>query len=671
MWSSAREILEKNPNQSPGRTEPEYESEQEQFSDATYLVDQMGAIAVLARLKPLEALDVLVRGIRERTASLQQWMQWKHTTKTGKAPCNPAVIHEQLHWLISLLGYTLADSAEGGDVPIIPDALTALSKSSAAGADPVIIAADTVLAYVTLENQAIQTAKDDALSPVLAQTTVWFLERWSHTYLYFNESVHSILSPNLLMAFSQSAPQAKQYLDFIVAKVVLNLVRWPEEHDLGASSLDLLHSLVKNRATQVNLGSTGAWSQLVEFFKVVLTSESQSTLLQGPVLGRLVLALAQAAGSSSAEGFARLTESITWRWDRLLKQVGGPNQQQSSVVVEVDNCLQMLRGVAKCSGGQCFQLAFAYLSRYFGVMSRLALAYGATQPQLVLLIFKVFRDIAEVELVYMEPPEIVAFMDGVLQLVQAFGVANKSRLQSLHSKGEDAFEDLECLLMLLNHITSSDISGEPAEKGLDAVMMCLTLLVPHLTAESLQYLEVCENYFSLLRVAVVSIPDKFRTLPPPVLQGILDSLVWAVTNQLPAIASAAFQALACLFKLHLKSSISPLVDSQISKLQLLLLNMILFQSISSDLLDNLADCLFPLILCQPRAYNDNVLAFIQKQLQDRQQQQEEVRERLVRGFLSLTDVGPAGNTVTRATNEKFRGNLRTFIQTVRSFLQTK
>jgi len=234
-------------------------------------------------------------------------------------------------------------------------------------------------------------------------------------------------------------------------------------------------------------------------------------------------------------------------------------------------------------------------------------------------------------------------------------------------------------------------------KGLDAVIMCLTLLVPNLTAESLQYLEVCENYFSLLRVAVVSIPEKFRALPPSVLQRILgfsaarahshsiytqiythaessfaDTLVWAVKNQLPAIASAAFQALACLSKLHLKSSISPVVDAQVSELQLLLLNMILFQSMSSELLDNLADCLFPLILCQPNAYSDNVRGFIQKQLQDRQQQQEEVRERLVRGFLSLTDVGgPAGNTVTRVANEKFRGNLRTFIQTVRSFLQTK
>lgn len=65
----------------------------------------------------------------------------------------------------------------------------------------------------------------------------------------------------------------------------------------------------------------------------------------------------------------------------------------------------------------------------------------------------------------MEPSELVVFVEGVLQLVQAFGVANKTRLQSLHSKGDDEFEDLECLLTLLNHITLSDISEEPAAAG--------------------------------------------------------------------------------------------------------------------------------------------------------------------------------------------------------------
>lgn len=56
MWSSAREI-EKTTFHIAGQLEaPEYEEEQEQFSDTTYLTDQMSAIAVLARLKPLEAL---------------------------------------------------------------------------------------------------------------------------------------------------------------------------------------------------------------------------------------------------------------------------------------------------------------------------------------------------------------------------------------------------------------------------------------------------------------------------------------------------------------------------------------------------------------------------------------------------------------------------------------
>ncbi len=78
---------------------------------------------------------------------------------------------------------------------------------------------------------------------------MWFLRRWAVTYLSFQESFYSEISPALLKAFGQNTEGADWSVSFLLSKILSNLVssELNSEPTLVQDTVLLLVSLVDSK----------------------------------------------------------------------------------------------------------------------------------------------------------------------------------------------------------------------------------------------------------------------------------------------------------------------------------------------------------------------------------------------------------------------------------------
>lgn len=82
------------------------------------------------------------------------------------------------------------------------------------------------------------------LSPELCSTIIWFLHRWSLSYLIPNENNYTELSTTLLQAFGDGTPGAQWTLNFLVEKIECNIKAFKGEPTLIKETMQLLVVLV-------------------------------------------------------------------------------------------------------------------------------------------------------------------------------------------------------------------------------------------------------------------------------------------------------------------------------------------------------------------------------------------------------------------------------------------
>lgn len=77
-------------------------------------------------------------------------------------------------------------------------------------------------------------------SPLLAESLIWFLNRWASTYMAAVLSLDQRrVTRNLVDAFGGSEPCTK-ILEFFMRKVTLNLIGWKSEIEVGEEVLTFL-----------------------------------------------------------------------------------------------------------------------------------------------------------------------------------------------------------------------------------------------------------------------------------------------------------------------------------------------------------------------------------------------------------------------------------------------
>lgn len=227
--------------------------------------------------------------------------------------------------------------------------------------------------------------------------------------------------------------------------------------------------------------------------------------------------------------------------------------------------LELLRGVAKSSGRHCFRRAFMFLRGYFEVLVNLVKVFSSVSIHVVNKCLKIFEDMADSEIIYLNKQESKVFMEACIALTRAYGEHNQQRLAKLKNGERDnqgdeetEFDEISTLLSLLDHIASKDDfdhsgTNEEIDFACDCVLMGLGFLIPNLSQNILQYPTICHRFFELFFDTIICYPEKLATLGNDFHSRLNDCIRFAMQHQETTIVRRALEAISAIGGHHIKS----------------------------------------------------------------------------------------------------------------------
>lgn len=85
------------------------------------------------------------------------------------------------------------------------------------------------------------------LSPEVASSLLWFLQRWSMTYLLLDEELYTDLSPTLIACHGRDSDGGVWSARFLLDQAIANLLHFHSEPTVVQDAVQLLISLVHTR----------------------------------------------------------------------------------------------------------------------------------------------------------------------------------------------------------------------------------------------------------------------------------------------------------------------------------------------------------------------------------------------------------------------------------------
>merc|ERR1719312_181818 len=99
-----------------------------------------------------------------------------------------------------------------------------------------------VFRLTEVEKRAVEAGLIHLWSPLVASSLMWFLRRWSLTYLSTQEAIYQEISSALVSAFGRDTEGAAWTVNFLLEKCLSNLTRFSSEHDVLKDTIGLILS---------------------------------------------------------------------------------------------------------------------------------------------------------------------------------------------------------------------------------------------------------------------------------------------------------------------------------------------------------------------------------------------------------------------------------------------
>lgn len=661
--------------------------------------ERLSSYALIARAAIDATVPLLTRLFSERVARLHQ----------GRGMIDPTETLEELYSLLLITGHVLADEGEG-EIPVVPNAIqTHFVDTIEAAKHPVVLLCGSIIKFA--EWSLDPEARASVFSPRLMEAIVWFLARWSQTYLMpleeFRDSStnlchdtgyqhQSSTSRKALLSFFGEHNQGKPVLDIIVRISMTTLVSYPGEKDLQELTCNqLLHALVRRKNVCVHLVALDSWRELASAFAndktlILLNSTNQRSLAQTLVLS--------AYGMRNSESSNQYVRDLTRHATAYLVELSGKNDlknvsQQPDIILLVSCLLERLRGAANATEPRTQK---AIYEMGFSVMNPVLLLLEVYKHEsaVVYLLLKFVVDWVDGQISYLEAQEtniVIDFCTRLLQLYSSHNIGKTLMTQSSSLLGEaktEKYKDLRALFQLLSNLCSKDLvdfSSDSIEAQAinisQVVFFGLHIVTPLMSGDLLKYPKLCHDYFSLLSHLLEVYPETVAQLSTEAFAHVLGTLDFGLHHQDSEIVDMCLRALRALASYHYKETGAGKVglaaqaaginnsngnpeEGVLSRFLRSLLQLLLFEDYSPDMVGTAADALFPLILCEPRLYQRLGSELIERQANP------PFKSRLANALQSLTSSNQLSSTLDRVNYQRFRKNLTNFLVEVRGFLRT-
>ncbi|KAA8534673.1 hypothetical protein F0562_032190 [Nyssa sinensis] len=543
------------------------------------------------------------------------------------------------------------------------------------------------------------------------EAVTWFLARWSCTYLMplednrdnngSSDNIHdyqpqSQNSKTAFLCFFGEHNMGKLVLDVIVRISTMTLVSYQGEKDLQAlTCYQLLHGLVRRRNVCVHLVLLDSWRDLANAFVNERTLFSLNAAHQRSLAQTLVLSVSGMRNSEESDQYVR---DLMSHMTAYLVAMSGKNDlknvaQQPDVILLVSCLLERLRGAASASEPRTQK---AIYEMGFSVMNPVLVFLDVYKHEsaVVCLLLKFVVDWVDGQISYLEAQETAVVVNFCMCLLQLYSSHNIGKISlslssSLLSEANtEKYRDLRALLQLLASLCSKDLidfSSDSIEaQGTnisEVVYLGLHIVTPLITLDLLKYPKLCHDYFSLLSHMLEVYPEMVTQLNSEAFAHILGTLDFGVHHQDIEVVDMCLRALKALASYHYKETGAgkvglgshatgyqdpdgKLQEGILSRFLRSLMQFVLFEDYSIDIISAAADALLPLILCEQSLYQK-----LGKELIERQANPT-FSSRLANAFQSLTSSNNLSSTLDRSNYQKFRKNLHNFLIEVRGFLRT-
>ncbi|KAH9560099.1 hypothetical protein CY35_06G089400 [Sphagnum magellanicum] len=669
--------------------------------------ERLSAVALVARAAPSATVPLLAHLVSERCT-------WLLQCTGGRG--DPTSVKEELHWLLLMSGHVLADSGDG-ETPLVPESISALNVSSADPANhPAVLLCHSV---VNLARQSLDTnIRTEIFSPRLMEAVVWFFGRWVDTYLMpadAGRGPNSTPSSNegdqqqmggtagpqlqpLVVAFGEEGG-GKAVLEVLVRVAVSGLISWPGERTLQEMvSFQLLPALVRRRNICVHLVSLEAWQELAHAFAF-----QQATLstLASPIQRALSEALCRSAGGmSSGDATNQYVRDLLGPITRNLATLSKREDlqtfsQQPDVILQVSCLIERLRGAARATLPRSQK---AILEIGSSVMEPLLILLETYRHQssVVYLLLKYVVDWVDGQVAFLEAKDTVIVFSFCVRLLEIYSTHNIGKVSvststNLLSEGQtEKYKDLRALLQLLTNLSSKDlidfacdINGEVENPDVaQVVYLGLHIITPLMSVDLLKYPKLCRQYFTLLAHMLEVYPEKVAKLSPDGFSRIVGTLDFGLHHQDVEVVSMSLTALNAVAFYHYQAicrgqeglgvHVLSIQDTQgvvkegvLAHFLRSVMQFLLFDDYSNELVEPAADALLPLILCNTTLYQRLAQELLEGQ------QDALLQSRLATAFHVLLNAQQVTSSLDRQNRRKFRENLYAFLTDVRGFLRTR
>ncbi|XP_063069807.1 exportin-4 [Engraulis encrasicolus] len=690
-----------------------------QEDDRELFQDQLASIGVLGRIASDHCIPLLTSLLEDRVTRLHGQLQ--RTQQHLMSTPDPGSVdrkvlddlYEDIHWLILVTGYLLADDPQG-ETPLIPSEVMEYSIKHSTGVDinttlqllgspgekassipgcnrtdSVIRLLSAVLRTSEVESRATRASLTELLSPQMGKDIVWFLRRWAKTYLLVDEKLYSQMSIPLSTAFGADTEGAQWIVGYLLEKVISNLSVWSSEAELANDTVELLVTLVEKRERANIVVQCENWWNLAKQFASrspplhLLSSSVQRTLMKALVLG----GFAHMDSDTKQQYWAEVLHPLQQRFLNLINQENFAQIcQEEAVKREIVATLEALCGIAEATQIDNVASLFSFLMDFLSSCIGLMEVYRNT-PDTVNLIIEVFVEVAHKQICYLGESKSMKLYEACLTLLQVYSKNNLGRKRVDVTAEEDQYQDLLLIMELLTNLLSKEFidfsdtvacipdevfrgqeQGSGAARSVsaaDVVLFGVNIVLPLMSQDLLKFPSLCNQYYKLITFICEIFPEKIPQLPEDLFKSLMISLELGMTSMSSEISQLCLEALSPLAEQCAKTqeTDTPLFIATRHFLKLVF-DMLVLQKHNTEMTVAAGEALYTLVCLHQTEYSELVENLLSSQ------RDAVIYQRLADAFNKLT-ASSTPPSMDRKQKVAFLKSLEEFVANVGGLLCVK
>ncbi|KAI8321832.1 hypothetical protein GQ54DRAFT_311453 [Martensiomyces pterosporus] len=589
--------------------------------------DQLQFYAMLARLDMATSMDKIHEGLRSRYSALRdEFKRMESQINSGiysESSTNQQAIdlfHEQIHWIVLMLGYTLADSGTSERVLIPRPAVRYSASCASPEQDYIVQSIMLIFEILEFELMSPSAALASYCSPLLVETLFWALRRVAPVYLLIDQSDYREVSNNIVAAFGRSADGGNSVA---IIQGLLGLVRrnfglWSSEEDVLHMCVDMLLAFAQRSNIAQEITQAPQFTPLVLYFTSNLHMFPEST--HSSIVEALALLSCHSVSDEHERSFSELKTLILISLNQVVQDASSKAQYQDfRVIAKILDGLDMMDGILSAASFQNMDMIFGLFFEVQPIFERLLSVYAGEHSVLLKII-----QVAESAAKYLDVSSLpddehkLAFSRNIRAILLKYQSANDGL--TTYEVGADVESMLEvtALMSVVSNLVRNEIGFAPNEANRSISKQVsddfgetevFGLYCIHTTTTPSQILapNVMRSYMHLLSELVqYRTPSLIRWLPAESWKAVLNMLIEGIDHDVYDVGRRTYESiskLGALIKLGglegASSGLQELFHEGIKRILTKLLHALLFSPFDAGLVEPAGAAMVTLGLIEP------------------------------------------------------------------------